>query len=172
MAAGKGGRVKFCRVVVQIHVSDLESLFLADRVLCYELSQSGSESSAAGADGEPEAFFGAECIVKRKGVGAKHHFIGIERDELLENVLELRGVEHFRLQGSVEIDVLDGGKQSGFAFIGPAAVEKDESDVAVARIAENVFEIEDVALAEAEVIADADSAVEVHGQSELGGLID
>src|SRR5690242_14972839 len=45
-------------------------------------------------------------------------------------------------------------------------------DILVARVAQNVFQIQRMAVAQAEVVADADSAVKMHGEMQLSGLID
>src|SRR5262249_28362095 len=85
---------------------------------------------------------------------------------------ELRRVKQFGLERRIEVDVFDGGKEGGFAFVGPAAVYEDEGRVLVAGIPEHVFEIEDIALAEAEIIADAHGGMKVHGKLQFAGLQD
>jgi hypothetical protein len=33
--------------------------------------------------GDPETFFGAEGVIEREGIGAVHHLVWVEREELL-----------------------------------------------------------------------------------------
>ena len=51
-------------------------------------------------------------------------------------------------------------------------MDQDESGVFVARVAKDIFKIENVALAKAEIVTNADGGVKVHGEFELAGLID
>ena len=50
---------------------------------------------------------------------------------MLQDLLELRGVEQFGLKRSVEINIFDGGQKRGFAFVRPAPVEQHENVVLV-----------------------------------------
>ncbi len=92
--------------------------------------------------------------------------------QLLQHVLELRRIEKFGLERSVEIDVFHRGEQRGFFVIRPAAVEQDERLSFVALIAQHIFEVQHVSVVQAEVIADADGAVDVRGDVQLAGLIE
>src|SRR5580765_3847807 len=142
--------IKFCGIVVQIQMSEFERFCLTDGAFADQFGECGGQSSARGMRSDPEAFFSAEGVVEGKSVGAEHHFVRINGEKLLEDFLELRRIEDFGLQGSVKIDVFYGGEKSGFAFVGPAAMQEDEIDVFVAGIAQNVLEIQNVALATAE----------------------
>src|SRR5437868_9907117 len=150
----------------------LERFVFAEGALADEFGESAGESGARGVRGKPETFFRAKRVIERESVGAEHHFVRIKREQLLQDLLELRGVEQFGLKRSIEINVFDGGEERGFAFVRPASVEQHEDVVLVTRIAKNVFEIENMALTQAEIIANADSRVEVHGKLEPGGSID
>src|ERR1700687_945018 len=81
--------IEFCGIVVQIEMRENESLVFADGALADQFSECAGESGATGVGGEPEAFFRAECVIERKSIGAEHHFVRVESEELFENALEL-----------------------------------------------------------------------------------
>src|SRR5438128_10131202 len=50
-------------------------------------------------------------------------------------------------------------------------MNENEGSVFVARIANNVFKIQDIALAETEIVANTDGGMEMHWQFKFAGLI-
>ena len=76
------------------------------------------------------------------------------------------------MKGGIEVDIFHGGEQRCFALIWPTTMNENENGVFVARIANHVFKIQDIALAETEIVADTDGGMEMHWQFKFAGLID
>src|SRR5712664_1306925 len=114
----------------------------------------------------------AEGVVEREGVGAEHHALGIERNPLLQDVFQFGGIDVIADEGRIGVDVFRGGQPDHFQRVWVAAVDQNEFCFGIARVAQNIFEVERVAIAQAEIIADADGGVEMDGQIELASLID
>src|SRR5262249_7897632 len=157
---------------MQVKASEFHSVVFAHGAFGNQLCKGGRERGASGLRCEPETLFGAEGVVKGECVGTEHHFVGGGGEKLFQNAFELGRVKQLALEGSIQVRVFDSSEQGCFAFVGPAAVNEDEGCVLVARIAEHVFEIEDIALAEAEIIADAHGGMKVHGKLQFAGLHD
>ena len=77
---------------MQVHAGEFESFGLTERAFRDELGQGGGQGRARRLGRQPERLFRPDGVVKRKSVGPKHDFFREQRNPLLENVFELRGI--------------------------------------------------------------------------------
>src|SRR4029077_14660143 len=90
----------------------------------------------------------------------------------LQDVFQLGGIDVITDERRIGVDVFRRGQPDHFERVWVAAVNEDEFGFGVAGVAKNIFEVERVAIAQAEIIADADGAMEMDRQIEFAGLVD
>ena len=56
-------------------------------------------------------------------MGTVHHFVWIQREQLLQDILELRGVKQLLVERGIQVDVLERSDERSFAFVRPAAMK-------------------------------------------------
>src|SRR3981081_2379888 len=76
-----------------------------DGVCGAQFGGGGGAGGARGPRSEPEGFFGTDGVVKGEGIGAEHDSLGIKRNPLLQNVLELRGINVITHQRGIGVNI-------------------------------------------------------------------
>src|SRR6202022_1110550 len=97
--------VHFCCGVVQIISRHFHRFRFTERAFLHQFRERSRQRRSRGAPRDPETFLGAQRIVERKRIRTVHHFVRIQRQQLLQHFLHLRRVKHLRLERSIQINI-------------------------------------------------------------------